>query len=64
VIVSLLYKVTRKLLAVPSVLLRTELAKDAELLVLRHENAVFGDNWRPRYATSPRTGSGSPRCPG
>jgi hypothetical protein len=41
VIVSLLYKVTRKLLAVPSVLLRTELAKDAELLVLRHENAVL-----------------------
>jgi transposase len=41
VIVSLLYKVTWKLLAVPSVLLRTELAKDAELLVLRHENAVL-----------------------
>lgn len=40
-IVSLLYKVTWKLLAVPSVLLRSELAKDAELLVLRHENAVL-----------------------
>ena len=40
-IVSLLYKVTRKLLSVPSVILRSEAAKDAELLVLRHENAVL-----------------------
>ena len=40
-IVSLLYKVTRKLLSVPSVVLRSETAKDAELLVLRHENAVL-----------------------
>lgn len=40
-IVSLLYKVARKLLSVPSVLLRAQVAKDAELLVLRHENAVL-----------------------
>ncbi|GAB2991818.1 hypothetical protein [Saccharothrix stipae] len=40
-IVSLLYKVTRKLLSIPSVLLRSEVSKDAELLVLRHENAVL-----------------------
>ncbi|WP_231648592.1 integrase [Saccharothrix sp. NRRL B-16348] len=40
-IVSLLYKVTRRLLSIPSVLLRSEAAKDAELLVLRHENAVL-----------------------
>ncbi|WP_238597988.1 hypothetical protein [Saccharothrix sp. ALI-22-I] len=40
-IVSLLYKVTRKLLSVPSVPLRSETAKDAELLVPRHENAVL-----------------------
>ncbi|WP_089104138.1 integrase core domain-containing protein [Streptomyces hyaluromycini] len=40
-IVSLLYKVARKLLCVPSVLLRREEAKDAELLVLRHENTVL-----------------------
>ncbi|MGW4079649.1 integrase [Streptomyces asiaticus] len=41
VIVPLLYKVTRKLLTVPSALLRRGAAKDAELLVLRHENAVL-----------------------
>jgi hypothetical protein len=41
VIVSLLYKVARKLLSVPGVLLRRDSSKDAELLVLRHENAVL-----------------------
>jgi hypothetical protein len=41
VIVSLLYKVTRRLLSVPAVLLRRDSTKDAELLVLRHENAVL-----------------------
>lgn len=40
-IVSLLYKLTRQLLSVPSTVLRSEAAKDAELLVLRHENAVL-----------------------
>jgi len=41
VIVSLLYKLSRRLLSVPAVLLRRDSAKDAELLVLRHENAVL-----------------------
>ncbi|MEV8563554.1 integrase [Streptomyces sp. NPDC051917] len=40
-IVSLLYRATRALLSVPAVLLRRDTAKDAELLVLRHENAVL-----------------------
>ncbi|MBP2329349.1 transposase InsO family protein [Kibdelosporangium banguiense] len=40
-IVSLLYQLTRQLLSVPAVLLRRDTAKDAELLVLRHENAVL-----------------------
>lgn len=40
-IVYLLYKMTRMLLSVPAALLRSEAAKDAELLVLRHENAVL-----------------------
>jgi transposase len=41
VIASLLYEVPRKLLSVPPVLLRSEAAKGAELLFLRHENAVL-----------------------
>jgi hypothetical protein len=41
VIVSLLYRATRTLLSIPGVLLRRDTAKDAELLVLRHENAVL-----------------------
>lgn len=40
-IVSLLYRATRTLLSIPGVLLRRDTAKDAELLVLRHENAVL-----------------------
>ncbi|MET8208809.1 hypothetical protein ABZT51_22670 [Streptomyces sp. NPDC005373] len=40
-IVSLVYQVARKLLAVPALLLRWDAAKDAEMLVLRHENAVL-----------------------
>ncbi|WP_332871955.1 hypothetical protein [Streptomyces triticisoli] len=41
VIVSLLYRMVRRLLSVPAVLLRRDTAKDAALLVLRHENAVL-----------------------
>jgi putative transposase len=41
VIVSLLYKLSRSLLSVPAVLLRRDTSKEAELLVLRHENAVL-----------------------
>jgi hypothetical protein len=41
VIVSLLYKVARKLLSVPGVLLRSDTSKAAEVLVPRHGNAVL-----------------------
>ncbi|MFE9941676.1 hypothetical protein [Streptomyces hirsutus] len=41
VIVSLLYKVARRLLSVPGALLRRDTARDAEVLVLRHESAVL-----------------------
>src|SRR4029450_907542 len=37
----MLYRLTRRLLSVPAVVLRRDTAKDAELLVLRHENAVL-----------------------
>lgn len=40
-IVLLVYQLTRRLLSVPAVLLRRDTAKDAELLVLLHENAVL-----------------------
>ncbi|MFE9694255.1 integrase core domain-containing protein [Micromonospora sp. NPDC005806] len=40
-IISMLYTVARRLLSFPGVLLRRDTAKDAELLVLRHENAVL-----------------------
>ncbi len=38
-IVNLLYKVARKLLSLPAVLLRGGAAKDADIPVLRHENS-------------------------
>ncbi|MET8418144.1 hypothetical protein ABZV41_21180 [Streptomyces sp. NPDC005098] len=42
-IISMLYKVARRLLSVPGVLLRRDTDKEAELLVLRRENAVLQD---------------------
>ncbi|MCX4902608.1 integrase core domain-containing protein [Streptomyces sp. NBC_00892] len=40
-IVLLLYRAARTMLSIPAVLLRRDTAKDAELLVLRHENTVL-----------------------
>jgi hypothetical protein len=39
--VAVLYQLVRSLLGLTAVLVRRELGKDAELLVLRHENAVL-----------------------
>jgi hypothetical protein len=41
VLLSILYQLMRCLLGLVAVLMRRELSKDAELLVLRHENAVL-----------------------
>jgi hypothetical protein len=41
VILSTVYAVTRRLLSLPGLLLRREVSKEAELLVLRHQNAVL-----------------------
>jgi putative transposase len=38
---SILYRLVRWLLGLSAVLMRRDLSKDAELLVLRHENAVL-----------------------
>ncbi|MFE2988585.1 integrase [Streptomyces sp. NPDC059262] len=40
-ILSTVYAVTRRLLSLPALLLRRDVTKDAELLVLRHETAVL-----------------------
>ena len=40
-LLSILYRLVRSLLGLTAVLVRRDLSKDAELLVLRHENAVL-----------------------
>ena len=40
-LLSILYRFVRCLLGLAAVLLRRDLSKDAELLVLRHENTVL-----------------------
>ncbi|MER8160847.1 transposase [Streptomyces sp. NPDC094472] len=56
-IVSLLYQVTRRLLSVPSVLVRRDTSKEAELLVLRHrrlDRLADPPRRRSRSRTAPR----------
>jgi hypothetical protein len=62
VILSLAYMIVRQILAVLALLLRRDLSKEAELLVLRQENAVLRRSVS-RSGTSQRTGCGSPPCP-
>ena len=40
-LLSIVYRLVRSLLGLTTVLVRRDLSKDAELLVLRHENAVL-----------------------
>ena len=60
-IVSVLYLLVRCLLGCPTVLARHRLPKDAELVVLRHENAVLRRQIG-QVRTSQPTGCGWPRC--
>ena len=54
-LISLFYLMVRQLLGVIVVLGRSGASKDAELLVLRHENVVLRRQVpRPRYETSGR----------
>jgi hypothetical protein len=60
VLLKIAYLLVRRLLSLSVLLWRGDLAKDAELLVLRHENAVL--RRKPGgYGTSRPTGCGSPR---
>jgi hypothetical protein len=45
-LLSILYRLVRCLLGLAMVLVRRDLDKDAEPLILRHENAVFADRLR------------------
>src|SRR4051812_12258651 len=60
---SILYRFVRCLLGLTTVLMRRDLSKDAELLVLRHENAVLRRQVaRVLYTAADR--AWLPRCPG
>ena len=62
-IFSAAYLLTCFLLSGLMLLARRQVSKEAELLVLRHENAVLRRQIsRVRY--QPPTGCGSRRCPG
>jgi hypothetical protein len=63
VIFSAVYLLVRRLLGCLMVLARREVSKDAELLVLRHQNAVLRRQVG-RSATNGPTGCGSQHCPG
>ena len=54
-LMSIIYVMVHRLLAALLVLMRSDVSKDAELLVLRHENAVLRRQTpRPRYEPADR----------
>ena len=63
VLLKIVYVLTCRVLSLIVLLFRGDLAKDAELLVLRHENAVLRRQ-AGRVRHSRLTGRGSPRWPG
>lgn len=54
----------RCLFGLLAVLVRSDLSKDAELLVLRHENQVLRRQLTGRVRRDHPAGCGSRRCPG
>ena len=64
VLLSLVYRLLRSLVGLLAVLVRSDLSKDAELLVLRHENQVLRRQLGGRRGGIMPTGCGSQRCRG
>ena len=60
-IISVVYLLVRCLLGCVTVLSRGRASKDAELLVLRHENAVFAVNGHVRVAAGGQVKVSIPR---
>jgi putative transposase len=55
VLIKIVYQLTRRILGLAVLVFRKDLAKDAELLVLRHENAVLHRHvGRVRYKPADR----------
>ena len=63
VLLKIVYLLMRRILGLAVLVFRGDLAKDAELLVLRHENAVLRRT-PAGCGTSRPTGCGSPRWHG
>jgi hypothetical protein len=64
VLLSIVYRLVRCLFGLLVVLARSDLSKDAELLVLRHENHVLRRRSAAASGGTMSTGSGLRRCPG
>jgi putative transposase len=64
VLLSLVYRLVRCLFGLLGVLVRSDLSKDAELLVLRHENQVLRRQLAGRLRWGHADRSGLWRCRG
>jgi len=63
VLLKIVYLLVRRVLGLAVLAFRGDLAKDAELLVLRHENAVLRRNvGRVRYEPADRTRASPSAC--
>jgi hypothetical protein len=64
VLLSLAYRLVRCLFGLLAVLVRSDVSKDIELLVLRHENQCYTVSSAAACGGIVPTGSGLRRCPG
>ena len=63
-LLSIAYRLVRCLFGLLAVLVRSDLSKDVELLVLRHENRCCAASSAAACGGITPTGSGLRRCPG